>query len=180
MEIETYQTSRLQLRKFTPEVYHQLFSNYSAPEIKEIIRLETEEQYQKLLQKYEGGLAGYNRSLVTFQLIERKSNAVIGACGFHNWYADHRRAELGYHLDKDEFKQQGFMKEAIAFVLQYGFGEMDLHRVEALVSPNNEPSLKLVKHFGFQEEGLLKEHYFINDKFEDSLIFGLLQKNFKA
>src|SRR5688572_13843785 len=180
MEIETYQTSRLQLRKFTPEVYHQLFSNFSEPEIKEIIGLDSEEAYQKLLKKYEGGLASYNRSLVFFQLIERNSNAIIGGCGFHNWFPDHRRAELGYNLDKEEFKQQGFMKEAIAFVLNYGFQEMELHRVEALVSPNNVPSLKLVKHFGFQEEGLLKEHYFINDKFEDSLIFGLLQKNIKA
>ena len=180
MEIETYHTSRLQLRKFTPEVYQQIFSNYSEPEIKEIIRLESEEAYQKLLKKYEGGLASYNRSLVSFQLIERSSKAVIGGCGLHNWYPDHRRAEIGYNLDKDEFKQQGFMKEAIAFVLKHGFEEMNLHRVEALVSPNNVPSLKLVKHFGFQEEGLLKEHYFINDKFEDSLIFGLLKNNFQG
>jgi ribosomal-protein-alanine N-acetyltransferase len=175
MEIETNQTDRLLLRKFTPEVYKQLFSNYSKPEIIKIIGLESEEQYRKLLKKYEGGLAGYNRSLVFFQLIERNSDTVIGGCGFHNWFPDHRRAELGYHIEKDEFKQQGFMKEAIAFVLHYGFEEMDLHRVEALVSPNNMPSLKLVKHFGFQEEGLLKEHYFIDGKFEDSLILALVK-----
>lgn len=180
MEIETYQTSRLQLRKFTPEVYKQLFSNYSEPEIKEIIGLYSEEQYQKLLKKYEGGLASYNRSLVFFQLVERKTNTVIGGCGFHNWFPDHFRAELGYSIDKEEFKQQGFMKEAITFVLKYGFEEMDLHRVEALVSPLNIPSLILVKHFGFQKEGLLKEHYFINGTFEDSLIFGLLNKNYKV
>lgn len=180
MELETYQTDRLLLRKFTPEVYHQLFSNYSEPEVKKIIGLETDEQYQKLLKKYEGGLAGYNRSLVTFQLIERKSNTLMGACGFHNWFPDHRRAEIGYQIDKDECKQQGFMKEAIAFVLQYGFEVMELHRVEALVSPNNIPSLKLVKHFGFQEEGLLKQHYFMNDKFEDSIIFALLRKNYQG
>jgi ribosomal-protein-alanine N-acetyltransferase len=180
MEIETYHTSRLQLRKFTPEVYKHLFSNYSEPEIKEIIRLESEEAYQKLVKKYEGGLASYNRSLVFFQLIERTSNAVIGGCGFHNWFPDHRRAELGYALDKEEFKNQGFMKEAIAFLLKYGFEEMDLHRIEALVSPLNIPSLKLVKHFGFQEEGCMQEHYYINDKFEDSLIFALLKKNYQG
>src|SRR5688572_31683131 len=105
MKFETYQTSRLQLRKFTPEVYHYLFSNYNKSEIKEIIGLDTEEQYEKLLKKYEGGMASYNRSLVYFQLIEPTSNTAIGGCGFHNWYPDHRRAELGYHLEKDQFKQ---------------------------------------------------------------------------
>ena len=178
MEIETYQTTRLQLRKFTPEIYQHFFSNYPEPEIKAILRLETDEAYQTLLKKLEGGMASYNRSLVFFQMVERNSNTAIGGCGLHNWFPDHRRAEIGYHLEHESFRQQGFMKEAIAFVLKYGFEEMDLHRVEALVSPLNVPSLKLVKHFGFQEEGLLKEHYFINDKFEDSLIFGLLKKGY--
>ena len=179
MEIETYQTERLQLRKFTPEVYEHLFSNYTKPEIIQIIRLESEAAYQTLLKKHEGGMASYNRSLVMFQMIEGTSNTVIGGCGLHNWFPDHRRAELGYSIDKEEFKQQGFMKEAVAFVLDFGFKEMDLHRIEALVSPANAPSLKLVKHFGFREEGLMQEHYFVNGKFDDSVIFGLLRKNYQ-
>ncbi|MBK0404160.1 GNAT family N-acetyltransferase [Adhaeribacter sp. BT258] len=177
MEIETYHTSRLQLRKFTPEVYKHIFSNYSEPEIKAIIGLEGEEQYQTLLKKHEGGMASYNRSLVFFQLVEPISKTVIGGCGLHNWFPDHRRAELGYSIDKEEFKKQGFMKEAVAFVLNYGFTQMNLHRIEALVSPNNIPSLKLVRHFGFQEEGRMHEHYFVNGKFDDSLVFGLLRQN---
>lgn len=179
MEIETYQTSRLQLRKFTPEVYHHLFSNFAPLQVREIIGLEDEEAYQKLLKKYEGGMASYNRSLVFFQLVERNSKTVLGGCGLHNWFPDHRRAELGYSLDKEAFRQQGFMKEAVAFVLKYGFENMDLHRIEALVSPSNIPSLKLVKHFGFREEGRMQEHYFVNGNFDDSSIFGLLKKNYQ-
>ena len=180
MEIETYQTSRLQLRKFTPEVYKHLFSNYSEPEIKTIIGLESEEQYQKLLKKHEGGLATYNRSLVFFQLIASATNTIIGGCGFHNWAIDHNRAELGYNLDKEEFKQKGFMREALEFVINYGFTEMNLHRIEAMVSPANIPSLKLLQRFGFSEEGLLREHYLINGKYEDSKVYSLLQKEFQA
>ncbi len=176
MEIETYQTKRLKLRKFTPEVYKHLFSKSTETEIREITGCQSAEQYQKLLKKYEGGMASYNRSLVFFQMIELETNTIFGGCGLHNWFPEHRRAELGYSIDKEEFKQKGFMKEAIAFVLKYGFNEMDLHRIEALVSPTNIPSLKLIKHFSFQEEGLLKEHYFVNGKFDDSIIFSLLKK----
>lgn len=180
MQIETFQTSRLLLRKCTPEVYHYLFSHYSQPEIQQILGLETEAAYQKLLSRYEGGLGGYNRSLVFFQLLERTSQTVIGGCGWHNWFPDHRRAELGYQIEKEEFKKRGLMKEALAFVLSYGFETMNLHRAEALVSPTNEPSLKLVRHFGFREEGRLKEHYFVNNAFDDSIVFGLLKQDYKA
>lgn len=179
MHIETFQTERLQLRKFTPEIYNQLFCNFTEVEIRDIIRCASDEEFQKLKAKVEGGLATHNLSFVFFQLVESSTQTVLGGCGFHNWRIDHRRAEIGYHLEKEEFKQRGFMKEAIAFVLNYGFKEINLHRIEALVSPKNVPSLKLVRHFGFQAEGLLKEHYFTNDRFEDSLIFGLLQKNFQ-
>jgi len=46
---------------------------------------------------------------------------VIGWCGFHTWYTDHHRAEIGYGIYKDEFKKQGFMTEALEAVLEYGF-----------------------------------------------------------
>src|SRR5690348_8669575 len=104
MEIQTYQTSRLTLRKFTPELYKQLFSNYSETEIKKIICCNGEEEYRKLKAKVEGGMATHNLSFIFFQLVENSSNTVLGGCGFHNWRVDHNRAELGYHLEKDEFK----------------------------------------------------------------------------
>ena len=70
------------------------------------------------------------------------------------------------------------MKEALPFVLQYGFEEMELKRIEALVGPNNEASLRLIRSMGFVQEGLLREHYFTNGRFEDSLFFSLLQREF--
>jgi ribosomal-protein-alanine N-acetyltransferase len=57
---------------------------------------------------------------------------------------------------------------------------MYLHRIEALVGPHNIPSLKLVKSFGFREEGRLREHYFINNQLEDSIVFSLLKREYLA
>ena len=99
----------------------------------------------------------------------------MGWCGFHTWYTDHDRAELGYGLNKDCFKRQGFMSEAIPTILEYGFKEMKLHRIEAFASSENTASIKLLKSNNFEKEGLLKEHYLINGIHEDSEVYALIK-----
>lgn len=174
MNFETLETERLYLRKLTPEDFTYVFENYSKQEIMSFFGFETEEEYQTGKFKAENGYTSYNRSIVQFQLIEKTTNTVIGAAGFHNWYNDHRRAEIGYHLRNDAFKSQGFMSEAVEKIIEYGFTKMNLHRMEAFVGTENIPSLKLMSKFNFTQEGVLKQHYFINDKFEDSIIFSRL------
>ncbi|CAM4291012.1 GNAT family N-acetyltransferase [Flavobacterium terrigena] len=174
MNFETLETERLILRKLSPEDFKYVFANYSKDEIMSFFGFKTEEEFQTGKQKSDKGYATHNRSIAFFQLIDKTSNAVIGACGFNNWYFDHRRAEIGYNMIGEGFKNQGFMSEALEKIIDYGFTEMNLHRIEALVGTENIPSLKLMKKFGFTQEGVLKQHYFINDKFEDSVIFSRL------
>jgi ribosomal-protein-alanine N-acetyltransferase len=71
------------------------------------------------------------------------------------------------------------MKEALKPIIDYGFNQMKLNRIEALIAPNNIPSLKLIKHFNFKEEGLLKNHYLKDGVYEDSLFFGLLAHEYQ-
>ncbi|HRO43316.1 MAG TPA: GNAT family protein [Flavipsychrobacter sp.] len=103
---------------------------------------------------------------------------VIGSCNFHIWIPKHFRAEIGYMLD-EQYRNKGIMKEAVKNVLNYGFEKMGLNRVEAFVGHENIPSLKLVTHFGFQKEGVMREHYFKNDRLEDSVCFSLLRREYE-
>jgi len=81
-------------------------------------------------------------------------------------------------LNQDKYKGRGYMKEAMLPILNYGFESMSLQRIEALISPDNEPSLKLIKRFGFTQEGYLREHYMNDNKLDDSIIFSLLKREF--
>lgn len=174
MNLKTIRTERLILRRLTPEDFIYIFENHPKEEIKQILGHTSEKEFLKEKNKYEKGYTTYNRSFEFFQIIDKASMEIIGGCGFHNWYQDHRRAEIGYNLKTDEFKKQGIMSEALKVIIDYGFKIMKLHRIEALVGSENIPSLKLMNKFGFNREGVLKEHYFIEDKFEDSIIFGKL------
>ena len=73
----------------------------------------------------------------------------------------------------------GYMKEALPAVLDYGFRVMGLKRVEAFLSLENTPSLKLVRSLGFKEEGTLRDHYFKDGKLEDSTVFSLLLNEYE-
>jgi len=83
---------------------------------------------------------------------------VIGSCGFHNWIKNHERSEIGYEIHK-QYQNQGYMSEAIKKVINYGFQEMNLNRIEALIDPMNENSIRIVTKNGFKQEGILRGHY---------------------
>jgi len=172
------ETERLRLRLSTPETYKKVFEEYSPEETKAFLGIDTEEALAEQRARYSGGLTTSRTSFAYFHLIEKYSNRIIGDCSFHTWYILHSRAEIGYSIWKEENKNKGFMKEAIVPVIKYGFETMELNRIEALISPLNVPSQKLIHYIGFEQEGLLREHYRKDGIIEDSLIFGLLRKDF--
>ena len=113
MQVETQSTKNLLLRKFTPDVYRFLFENYSEDDIRKELGIISDEEYLKEKEKYRQGYSSFNRSLVFFQLVDKVTAEIIGGCGFHNWLTEHRKAELGYALTKDEYKGKGLMTEAV-------------------------------------------------------------------
>jgi ribosomal-protein-alanine N-acetyltransferase len=84
---------------------------------------------------------------------------VIGTCGYHNWYREHFRAEIGYELNP-LFWRQAYMKEAILPILTYGFEAMRLHRVDAFIDPSNISSEKLLTSLNFSKRRNIKRLLF--------------------
>lgn len=176
MEFETLETERLVLRKLTPEVYDFIYSNYSNEEYMKHLGLKNEEELTADKERYEKGLTAYDRTFLIFQLILKESQEVIGITGFVRYYPTHIRAELGYALFDDQHKNQGLMFEATKPMINYGFDHMGLNRIEALVGPNNLPSIRILEKLNFEQEGLLKQHYNRDGVAEDSLVYALLRK----
>ncbi len=178
MNFDLLETQNLNLRKLTPETYTYIFQQLNDEELKTFLGLSTAEELDKEKDKFNKGITTYNRSFLNFQIIDKQTNAVIGACGFHTWYFEHRRAEIGYALNSDNHKGKGIMSEALKAVIDYGFKEMNLNRIEAFIGPKNEASLRLVQKLNFTKEGHLRQHYFKNNIIEDSLVFALLKEEY--
>jgi len=173
------ETPRLLVRIDTLEDYKRIFDSYDDEALMRYFGFENEAVVETERQKVRGGFSTYRSTVQFFHIIEKASNRVIGGISYHNWFAVHSRSEIGYAMRSDAFKGQGFMKEALAPVIDYGFHHLKLNRIEAFIAPDNIPSQKLVIGQGFRQEGLLKEHINNNGVLQDSILFALLKTDYK-
>ncbi|AWB43325.1 N-acetyltransferase [Paenibacillus sp. CAA11] len=112
--------------------------------------------------------------------IELKDGGLlIGSCGFNNWELDGAyRAEIGYEIGQEHWGQ-GYMSEALTALLEYGYNTMGLNRIEGLVDPRNEGSIRLLERVGFKNEGLLREYQQSQGEFVDLYMFSLLKREYQ-
>jgi RimJ/RimL family protein N-acetyltransferase len=101
-------------------------------------------------------------------------NSVIGCCGLH--YVDWRlrAAEFGIFLC-DEVHGKGMGKEALTMLFDYGFREMNLHKIWAEVYSNNQALHVYTKGLGMKQDGLLRDNYFKNGKYGNSIMLSVLE-----
>jgi len=69
------------------------------------------------------------------------------------------------------------MYETINTVVRFGFENIKLHSTEANVNPANEKSKRVLEKIGFKKEAYFRENYLFNNKFLDSIIYSLLEKD---
>jgi ribosomal-protein-alanine N-acetyltransferase len=168
------QTRRLFLRQLTLGDIEFVFRHFSDSMVTRYLfdeePLARREQAQELIRFYMNPTGKtYNR----WAIVLRSENALVGTCGYHKWDKRHRRAEIGYDLGPRSWGQ-GIMSEALAEVFRYGFEQMGLNRIDALVYPQNTRSVRLLAKLGFRKEGLLREYFRLGDEYYDHLLFSLL------
>lgn len=77
---------------------------------------------------------------------------------------------IGYSMDS-EYEGRGYMKEALAKIIEYAFTEMELHRLEASTLIDNKKSQAVLKGCGFKELGINEKYLFINGEWKDHITF---------
>ncbi|MCT4477971.1 GNAT family N-acetyltransferase [Peribacillus frigoritolerans] len=101
------------------------------------------------------------------------TDGIIGTIGFQEWFHEHKRAELSYALFPN-YWGKGYATEAVSKVISYGFKELDLTRIGAIVFIENKASNKLLTKLGFKKEGILRDYMYQNDVSFDTNLYSLL------
>ncbi|PSQ27369.1 GNAT family N-acetyltransferase [Halobacteriales archaeon QS_9_68_17] len=84
-------------------------------------------------------------------------------------------AEIGYWLTPD-VHGDGVMTEAARLLVRYAFEELRLHRVRGRALATNEPSKRVLRNCGMQEEGVMREAEHVNGEYVDMVYFGVLRE----
>lgn len=118
--------------------------------------------------------------LTRWAVVLKSENTVVGSVFYTNIEKPYFRAEIGFLLNRS-YWGRGIMKEAAERVISFGFEQMSLNRIQALVSVDNRRSVSLVERLGFSKEGVLREHSFnyVEKRFEDMYAFALLAQDHK-
>ncbi len=75
-------------------------------------------------------------------------------------------AFLGYYANA-AYAGQGLMAEAIELTIDYAFGPLLLHRLEANIQPGNDASIALARSAGFRMEGFSPRYLQIGGRWRD-------------
>jgi len=100
---------------------------------------------------------------------------LLGIIGHYRLKPEHYRAEVGYMIFP-EYHGKGIVSEALQKVVEYGFKEMKLHSIEAILDPQNKGSEKVLLKNGFVKEAHFIENEYWEGRFLDSMVYSLLNK----
>ena len=113
-----------------------------------------------------------------FNIIDIKSNQLIGSITLERIDSISRTAVLGIFIGDDEFRSKGYGSEAINLILEYGFKYLNLHNINLDLLSFNERAHKCYLKCGFKDAGRIREAVFINGNYYDRLRMDILDTEF--
>jgi ribosomal-protein-alanine N-acetyltransferase len=110
--------------------------------------------------------------------IQTRAGRFVGAINYHALNEQQRRLALGWILVPSSWRQ-GLMTEAASPVISHCFTRLNVHRIEALIEPQNRSSRRLAVTLGFTEEGTLRDWLCVAGEFRSVVMYGLLRPEWR-
>jgi ribosomal-protein-alanine N-acetyltransferase len=106
-------------------------------------------------------------------------NRFVGRVTYFDLNIRNRAVEIGF-LIGPIFRRQGYARESVVLLLNHLFNELDINKVMAQTGEFNVASISLLKRLRFKQDGRLRGHHLLGDKYYDSLVFSLLSEEFRT
>lgn len=120
-------------------------------------------------------------SVKMFAIAALDDGRLLGACGlcYIDWI--NRSADFSIYIgDGDLYIDDTLAPDAAHTLLEYGFGELNLHRVWAEIYSIDTAKQAFFEALGFRRDGRHRETYWSDGEWHDSLFYGLLRQEYLA
>ncbi|WP_126971427.1 GNAT family N-acetyltransferase [Gynurincola endophyticus] len=173
MEIPIIRTDKIMMRPFEDTDLEQVFNGLSNPDViryygvsyDSLEACKEQMQWYKQLQE--------NNTGAWWAICSLDNKVFYGASGISGYSKQHHKAEIGYWL-LPEFWGRGIITTAAALVCLYAFELFALHRIEAIIEPQNASSKKVMHKLGFQYEGTMRDAEIKNGQYIDLEMYSKL------
>jgi RimJ/RimL family protein N-acetyltransferase len=167
-------TPRLLLRPLREQDAQALFGIFSDPRVSRYLSRPAwpsiDLAFERIARDLQALPAG---EYLRFGIERTDGGELIGECSLFNLSEQSRRAEIGYALASRAWGN-GYIGEALNCLLEFGFSQLALNRVEADIDPRNEASARSLERLGFRNEGRLRERWIVDGEVSDTALYGLL------
>ena len=172
-------TKRLTLRNILPGDAEAIFAMRSNQAVNQFIARDSmlsASDAETLVQKTNDTFAAFKG--IGWAGLLREHNTIIGSCGFNQIDYPNLRAELGGELATSYWGKH-IALEAAQTIVQFGFEQLELHSIEAKLSPENRGAIHLLECMGFTKEAHFKDRIYFKGKFMDMAVYSVLKSDFK-
>lgn len=100
----------------------------------------------------------------------------VGIAGIYDPDLKNGVGELGVAVVRHDQRQHGFGLDALVMMAVIGYRHMRLNKLYGFVKGGNTAALGVCRRIGLTEEGILREHRFLDGEYADLHVFGLLSR----
>lgn len=175
-------TQRLKLRLITDadlEFVHQL---HSLPETDEFNTMGIPADIDETKGILDGWMQEYTAvptQAYTFIIEVKETQKSIGLIAIRKGKPKYNIAEVWYKLHVAEWGK-GYATEALKTLIDWGFSNLQLHRIEAGCAAENIGSVKVLEKAGMEREGTRRKTLPLKTGWADNYIYGILSEDIKA
>lgn len=110
----------------------------------------------------------------TFAIDNKTDNRFLGLLGLKLGMEKYKRAEVWYKIHPD-YWNRGIATEVLARIIDYGFSELKLHRIEAGCAVENIGSIKVLEKVGMTREGRRRQILPLKSGWSDNFEYAILE-----
>ena len=122
---------------------------------------------------------GPGSSGAEFSIVDLASGELAGQIALWGIDEHNRMAHIGIEL-RPAFRGRGLGADAVRVACRYGFALRGLHRLQLETLADNQAMIAVAEKLGFTREGATRGSSWMNGRFMDDVIFGLLAEEFSG
>ena len=174
-----FQTQRLEIKELSLTDLEEIHQLHSLPETDEFNTLGIPASIQTtelLLIEWIGQQNAIPRTSYTFCIKLIEENKFIGLVALNLGKPHFKIAEVWYKIHPTYWRQ-GYATESLKKIIEFGFFNLELHRIEAGCAVENIASVKTLEKVGMVREGSKREVLPIRGKWVDNYFYSILEKD---